>query len=201
MAEPLSVELISLAKKGDPQAIEELVKQFRKPLYRYACSYLGNDFEAEDLTQEVLIKAIRALPTFKGDSSIGTWIFRIMTNSCIDYHRKQTSHPVSYLNKLYGDEEEAFSIDIKDTRPQPSEELEQQELRSFIKKALRQLSPEHRVTVILHDLQGFKYQEIAEITKSSLGTVKSRLFYARQELKRVLGPLLQEEVSSNALPQ
>ena len=100
MPEPLSLELLVLAKKGDPNAIEEFIAKYRKPLFHYALNYLGNEFDADDVTQEVLMKAVRALPTFKGESAVGTWLFRIMVNTCIDYRRKVTRHPVSYLSKI-----------------------------------------------------------------------------------------------------
>lgn len=193
MAELLSMELILLAKKGDPGAIEELVNKFRQPLFYYACSYLGNDSEAEDLTQEVLLKVMKGLPGFKGESSFATWVFRIMTNTCIDYHRKRKGKSVIYLAKSAEGDEEAPVIELKDQRPLPDEEFDQLELRETIKTALYQLSPEHRMTIILHDLHSFHYHEVAEITKTSLGTVKSRLFYARQELRRILSPLLAKE--------
>ncbi len=192
MAE-LNVELIAAAKRGDPQAIDELIVKVRRPLFHFACNFLGNDFEAEDITQEVLLKVIRALPSFKGDSTIWTWLFRIMTNACIDYQRRCASRPVSYLIRSGGDEEEAVTIELRDHRQIPEESFEQTELQATIRKAFNQLSPEHRTIVILHDIYNFKYQEIAEITKTGLGTVKSRLFYARQELRKILGPLLMNE--------
>ena len=194
MTEPLNLELVLRAKQGDPQAIEELLAKFRKPLFHYACNYLGNEFDAEDVTQEVLIKAVRALPSFKGESSIGTWLFRIMINTCIDFRRRDAGHSVSYLSKSGEAETESVAVDVKDPRPLPEEEYEMLELRTVIKEALSQLSPEQRTIVVLHDLHGFKYQEIAVLTKTSLGTVKSRLFYARQELRRLLGPVIKEEV-------
>ncbi|TCL69307.1 RNA polymerase RpoE-like sigma-24 subunit [Hydrogenispora ethanolica] len=192
MAE-LNVELIAKAKQGDPQAIEELIGKVRKPLHHFACNFLGNEFEAEDVTQEVLLKVTRALPTFKGDSTIWTWLFRIMTNACIDYQRKCASRPVSYLTRAGAEDEEAVTIELKDHRQIPEESYEQTELHATIHGALNQLSAEHRTIVILHDIYSFKYQEIAAITKTGLGTVKSRLFYARQELRKILGPLLMNE--------
>jgi RNA polymerase sigma-70 factor (ECF subfamily) len=192
MSELLSTELILLAKQGDPLAIEELVKKFRPSLHSYACHYLGNDYEAEDLTQEVLLKVIRGLPGFKGHSSITTWVFRIMANACIDYHRKRAGDSLGHLVKTTNEEDEATTIEIRDEHPLPDEEYDQLELRDTIKTALNKLSPEHRMTIILHDLHDFKYQEIADITAASLGTVKSRLFYGRQALRLLLEPLLSE---------
>ena len=191
MSELMNPEVVLMAKKGDPQAIQQLVENFRKPLFHYACNHLGNEFEAEDLTQEVLFKAIRALPGFKGESTIGTWIFRIMVNACIDYHRKQNGHKVISIHKSFGEEESA-NLELKDDRPLPDEIIEQNELSNSVKEALTKLSTEHRMIVILHDINGFKYQEIAAITKTSIGTVKSRLFYARQELRKLLLPIIKE---------
>lgn len=191
MPEILSPELVSAAQKGDSRAIEQLVEQFRKPLFHYACNYLNNEFDAEDVTQEALLKAVKALPSFKGDSSLSTWLFRILINTCIDFRRKTANQQVSYFAKAVGDDEETV-IEVRDSRPLPDEEVEQMELRSFIKEAIAKLNPEHRTIVVLHDLQGFKYHEIAAITQTSLGTVKSRLFYARQELRKLLKPVMEK---------
>ncbi len=197
----LKLERIRAAQKGDPVAIEEFICKIRRPLFHYACNFLGNDFEAEDVTQEVLIKIIRALPSFKGDSTIWTWLFRIMTNACIDHQRKVSARPTSYLTRITSEEEEAVTLEIRDPKRLPDGCYEQLELQETIRNALNHLSPEHRMIIILHDIHCFKYQEIAKITKIGLGTVKSRLFYARQELRKVLRPLLQEdkEVADNAL--
>jgi RNA polymerase sigma-70 factor (ECF subfamily) len=153
---------------------------------------LGNDADAEDVTQEVLIKAVRALPSFKGESAVGTWLFRIMVNTCIDYRRKTGIRKNTSLTRTGEDGEETV-LELKDPGPLPEQELETMELREVIQKALDRLSPEHRIIVVLHDLQGFKYQEIAQLIGANLGTVKSRLFYARQELRNLLGPILGRE--------
>jgi RNA polymerase sigma-70 factor (ECF subfamily) len=192
MTEPLHAEIVTAARNGDPAAIEELIARFRKPLFHYACSYLGNEADADDVTQEVLIKAVRALPSFKGESAIGTWFFRIMVNTCIDYRRKTNTRKSTSLIRTDEDGAETI-LDLKDPRPLPEQEMETMELRATIQMALDRLSPEHRAIVVLHDLQGFKYQEIAQLTGANLGTVKSRLFYARQELRNLLGPILGKE--------
>jgi RNA polymerase sigma-70 factor (ECF subfamily) len=189
----LNTELISRAKLSDPAAIEELVSKVRKPLFHYACNFMGSDFEAEDITQEVLVKAIRALPKFKGDSTLWTWLFRIMTNACIDYQRKNASRPILHLAKLNGDEEGAVAAEPRDPGRTPEEQAELAELREEIRAALLQLSSEHRMIVILHDIHCFKYQEISAITGAGLGTVKSRLFYARRELREILGARLAKD--------
>jgi len=190
MSEIISRELVHLAQQGDPRAIQELVERFRKPLFHYACNHLGNESEAEDLTQEVLFKAVRALPAFKGDAAIGTWLFRIMVNTCIDYQRKQNGHRIFSLDKPFGEEDSA-QLELKDNGLLPDEIVERIELRSSVLEALKILSPEHRTIVILHDINSFKYNEIAGIMKISIGTVKSRLFYARRELRKLLAPLME----------
>lgn len=190
MPEFISIDLIHLARQGDPRAIQELVEKFRKPLFYYAYNHLGIESEAEDLTQEVLFKAIRALPGFKGDAAIGTWLFRIMVNTCIDFQRKQSGHRFFSLDKSFG-EEDSVQLELKDNGPSPDEIMERLELRSAVLEALKQLSPGHRTIVILHDINSFKYHEIAGIMKISIGTVKSRLFYARRELRKMLAPLME----------
>ncbi len=183
MAEKLSNNLIKLARQGEPAAVEELLAKFRKPLYIYACHYLGNEFEAEDALQEALLKIFKGLPNFKGLSSLETWMFRILTNVCIDQKRRQKNQPVMYS---CNNDEEGLSIEVPDQRPLPDAEVETAELHQSVHNALSKLSPEHREVLILHDLYDFKYQEISKIVGIGIGTVKSRLFYARQELKKHL---------------
>jgi len=183
MTEILSKELVKLARCGESTAISELVVKFRKPFYIYACHYLGNEFEAEDATQEALLKIIKGLPGFKGLSSLETWMFRILTNVCIDQKRRQKNQPLIHS---CSQTEEGISFEIPDQRPLPEEEVESSELRQSVREALNKLSVEHREVILLHDLYSFKYQEIVKITGVSLGTIKSRLFYARQELKKYL---------------
>lgn len=190
MSERLNPQIIERAKNGDSQAIEALIDKFQKPLLIYAVQYLGNRSEAEDITQEVLMKVIKALPGFKGRASFNTWVYKIMTNACIDFCRKK-SFTYTMIGNNSGKTEEAYGYEPVDPGPLPDERYERHELRESIQAALALLSPEHRLTVILHDLHGFKYQEIAELTRTGLGTVKSRLFYGRQELRKILTPFLE----------
>jgi RNA polymerase sigma-70 factor (ECF subfamily) len=181
MAETVNTELVNRARKGEAAALEELIALFRKPLLQYAIHYLGDEAEAEDVTQ-----AVKALPSFKGDSAISTWLYRIMTNACIDLRRKSANRKTIYFFGKNNDAEETVIIDPTDPLPLPEEQHELNEMKAVIQRALDQLTPEHRTTLILHDLHGFKYQEIAAMTQTGLGTVKSRLFYARQEMRKKL---------------
>lgn len=190
MSKRLNPQIIEQAKNGDLQALEALIDRFQKPLFFYALQYLGNHNEAEDITQEVLMKVFKALPDFKGQASFKTWVYKIMTNACIDFHRKKS---VGYrmIGHHLGNGEEAYGNEPMDPSPTLEERYERYELKESIRAALATLSPEHRLTVILHDLHGFKYREIAKLTGSNLGTVKSRLFYARQTLRKILTPVLE----------
>jgi RNA polymerase sigma-70 factor (ECF subfamily) len=190
MAETVNTELVNRARKGEAAALEELIALFRKPLLQYAIHYLGDEAEAEDVTQDVLLKAVKALPSFKGDSAISTWLYRIMTNACIDLRRKSANRKTIYFFGKNNDAEETVTIDPTDPLPLPEEQHELNEMKAVIQRALDQLTPEHRTTLILHDLHGFKYQEIAAMTQTGLGTVKSRLFYARQEMRKKLTNVL-----------
>jgi RNA polymerase sigma-70 factor (ECF subfamily) len=186
MAEIVNAALLNRARKGDVAALEEVIGIFRRPLLQYAVHYLGDETEAEDVTQEVLLKAVKALPSFKGESSLATWLYRIMTNACIDLRRKSVNpKTVAFFGKS-SDAEETVVIDPVDPLPLPDEQYELTEMKTVIQRAFEQLSPERRTALILHDLHGFKYQEIAAITKTGVGTVKSRLFYARQEMRKML---------------
>lgn len=192
MAETISAAVIEQARKGDPDAIEIIVSQFRKPLLQYAVHYLNNDSEAEDVTQEALLKILKALPGFKGESSLSTWLYRIMTNTCIDWQRKKVRQKTCYMVGNHEDGVVWASEEPVDPRRLPEEEYEGRELKEMVRQALEDLSPLHRITLILHDLHGFRYQEIAAITNTGLGTVKSRLYYARNEMRRKMAALMKQ---------
>lgn len=165
-------------RQGDERAFERLVDLYREPLFRLAYRLVGAA-DAEDVVQEAFVKIYRALPHFRGNAQLNTWIYRIALNACYEWKRKQKPYSVPLPE---GNSE---------TRD-PEEEAIQNLIWARVEEAIDQLEERHREVVVLHELQGFTYGEIARLLGVPVGTVKSRLFYAFQELRRLLGTLEEE---------
>ncbi|MDB6038527.1 MAG: sigma-70 family polymerase sigma factor [Verrucomicrobiales bacterium] len=191
-AEP-DVKLVQLAQKGDMVAFEELVARHRDKIYARAFSMLRNEEEATDLSQEAWVKAWQRLVQFQGDASFVTWMTRICINLCLDQLRKQKRVRTDSIEQM---EEEVGGVErqMPIITPNPTERLERGELRNRIDKALAQLSYEHRTVLILHEFEELEYKEIAKRMECSIGTVMSRLFYARRKMAVLLAGLKREEL-------
>ncbi len=172
---------MSRVRDRDEGAFQELFSRFRIRIYRTALRILKEEHSAEDALQETFINIYRAADKFRGDSKIGTWINRITVNVCLEILRKNKKH------RQRTDED--ISEDLTLTAPLssvPFETVRRQEIRSRVRRALDRLGSKHSSVVRLHDLEGFTIREIAAILEIAEGTVKSRLFYGREELKRQL---------------
>ncbi len=180
--------LVGLAQKGDMRAYDALVIHHQGRIYAMIRNMVKNDADAWDLSQDVFVKAWQALPRFEARARFSTWLFRIAHNTVYDWVRKRKIESAGELN------DEIFNRDSIDasarTAPSatdaPDDALANTELRIKIEEALGKLSPEHREAVIFKDVQGLSYKEIAEVMDCTLGTVMSRLFYARQKLQTLL---------------
>jgi RNA polymerase sigma-70 factor, ECF subfamily len=180
--------LVDLAQKGDMRAYDALVIRHQGRIYAMIRNMVKNDADAWDLSQDVFVKAWKALPRFEARARFSTWLFRIAHNVVYDWVRKRKIESAGELN------DEIFDRDRIDpsarTAPSfvesPDDALSNTELRTKIEAALGKLSPEHREAVVLKDVQGLSYKEIADVMDCSLGTVMSRLFYARQKLQTLL---------------
>lgn len=177
--------IVRLARKGDTDAFEKLVRLYEKPVYNMALRFSGNPQDALDLSQEVFIRVYRSLPKFRGDSAFSTWLYRLVSNICIDHARKQARRMETPLVTQFDDADEQI-LDIPDARYSPETEFEKQQLRESLNAALEQLSPEHRMIVLLREIGGLSYEEIAGTQGLEAGTVKSRLNRARASLKKAL---------------
>jgi len=175
--------LVSKSKNGDLQAFEELVCRYERKVYSIAYRMTGDYDDANDLAQETFLRAFRAISGFRGDSSFSTWLSHIVTNLCRDELRKRYRISVESLDQevCLGDAEVKKQIPSSD--PGPDEIYEKLELQEELQSLLNTLSPEFRLALVLRDLQGFSYQEIAEQMECSIGTVKSRINRARNFLK------------------
>jgi RNA polymerase sigma-70 factor (ECF subfamily) len=186
-------ELVRLAQKGDMAAFEELVARHRDKIYARAFSMMRNEDEALDLSQDAWVKGWRRLEQFQGDSSFVTWMTRIVINLCLDQLRKQKRQRTDSIDAF---EEDGGGIErqMPVVTPNPTEGLERTELRQRIDRALAQLSHEHRTVLVLHEFEELEYKEIARRMKCSIGTVMSRLFYARRRMASLLAGLKRENL-------
>jgi len=181
-------ELVHKAQAGDSRAFDTLVSKHRGKIYAMILNMVKNDADAWDLAQEAFIKAWRALPKFEGKSRFSTWLFRISHNVVYDWLRKRKIEGDGELNDELFDaskiEPGAYTTPHHSTRPDQA--MERDELRAQLESAIAKLSNEHREVILLREVQGLDYKEIADITKSSSGTVMSRLYYARKKLQALL---------------
>jgi len=179
--------LLRYAIKGDVESFEKLIERYQSKAYNIALRMIGNEEDAKDVIQDAFIKIYRSLHKFRGDSSFYTWIYRIVTNTCYDFIKKQnkrnnnTISLTNYQNSLEGEVE-----DIKDERHQPDIIMDSKEDSTHILDCLHRLSYDHKTVIILRDIQGFSYDEIAQILNCSEGTVKSRINRARISLKEII---------------
>ncbi len=184
--------LVRAAQRGDMAAFEELVARHRDKIYARAYAMMRNEDEAIDLSQEAWVKGWQRLAQFQGDSSFGTWMTRIVINLCLDQLRKQKrqrTESIDELNEESGGVERQMPI----VTTNPTAGLERAELRQRIDRALGQLSYEHRTALVLHEFEELEYKEIAKVMGCSIGTVMSRLFYARRKMAALLADLNKSE--------
>ncbi len=183
--------LVRAAQQGDTKAFEELVARHRDKIYARAFSMMRNEDEALDLSQEAWVKAWQRLKQFQGESSFGTWMTRIVINLCLDQLRKQKRQRTDSIEEM---DEESGGVErhMPVLTVNPTAGLEREELRRRIDAALSQLSHEHRTVLILHQFEEMEYKEIAKVMGCSIGTVMSRLFYARRKMAALLAGLKQE---------
>jgi RNA polymerase sigma-70 factor (ECF subfamily) len=184
--------LVQAAQKGDMGAFEELVARHRDKIYARAYSMMRNEEEAIDLSQEAWVKAWQRLKQFQGESSFGTWMTRIVINLCLDQlrrHKRTRAESIEAMDEESGGVERHMPV----VTVNPTERLERAELRQRIDEALGQLSHAHRTALVLHEFEGMEYKEIAKTMECSIGTVMSRLFYARRRMATLLSDLEKPE--------
>lgn len=183
--------LVLESQKGGMEAFEELVARHRDKIYARAFSMMRNEEDAIDLSQEAWVKAWQRLKQFQGESSFVTWMTRIVINLCLDQLRKQKRLRAESIEQM---DEESGGVErqMPVVNPNPTENLERGELRQRIDRALAQLSYEHRTVLILHEFEELEYKEIAKRMECSIGTVMSRLFYARRRMAALMAGLKRE---------
>src|SRR5882672_8252852 len=177
--------LVKESQQGDMGAFEELVARHRDKIYARAFSMMRNEDEAIDLSQEAWVTGWQRLKQFQGESSFATWMTRIVINLCLDQLRRQKRHRAESIEVM---EEESGGVErqMPVVTVNPTERLERAELRQRIDEALGQLTEAHRTVLVLHEFEGLEYKEIAKRMKCSIGTVMSRLFYARRRMASLM---------------
>jgi len=187
-------QLIQRFRSGDESAFEELVRKYQDRVANVIYSFTGRTDEVEDLAQEVFLRAYVGLKDFKSESTFYSWLYRIVMNVCIDAGRKRKLRRMLSLEGLSEWALERLRFKSPSQLPSPEEGAEQVEISELIQRGLNRLSEPHRAILILRDIEGLSYEEIAGILNCSVGTVKSRLFRARSALKEELRPYWEEKV-------
>ena len=184
------MDLVKRARKGDLTAYDELVRRYQERIYATVYHMTANHEDANDLAQEAFIKAFQALRSFKGGSSFYTWVYRIAVNKTINFLKQRKNRGQMSLDDLDFNAEHDPDLVALISDKTPRREVGLAELQEKLNAAMQKLSEPHRLAVTLHDVQGLSHEEIAKIMDCNVGTVRSRLFYARQQLQAYLSDYL-----------
>ncbi len=182
--------LVQGARRGDLKAYDELVRRYQERIYATIYHMTANHEDANDLAQESFIKAFQALKSFKGGSSFYTWLYRIAVNKTINFLKQRKNRIHLSLNDLDFNTEHDPDLVALISEQTPRRAINLSELQEKLNEALLKLSEPHRLAVVLHDVQGMSHDEIAKVMDCNIGTVRSRLFYARQQLQALLSDYL-----------
>ena len=177
-------ELVRDAKNGDQAAFSKLVNRYYQMVYAISYGVLNHSEAARDTAQEVFLKVFRELRNFEAKSKFKTWLYRISVNAAIDEGRKK--RPLESLDRGDDPDDDKPPIIPRDHTPGPRDIAYQSELREMLNRALEDLSPEHRAVMVLREFQELSYEEIAQSLQIEIGTVMSRLFYARKKMAQIL---------------
>jgi len=183
---PADEELVLKSQQGDMHAFDELVERYHGKIYGLTYNMTSNREDAEDLTQEVFVKAFEALPRFRGKSSFYTWLYRIAVNKTINYRKKRNRKRTLSLDQFDQEIKTDETYHDLTAKGSPLRNISLSELQEKLNEALQHLSEKHRTVVVMHDMQGIPHDEIAKVVKASVGTVRSRLFYARRQMQAEL---------------
>ena len=185
--------LVERTLDQDVAAYEKLVARYQNKILGYVARMTNGDREeAEDITQEAFIKAYRSLDSFRGQASFSTWLYKIATNLCIDRARMRKRRPQQAysLDEPFDSDEGGGGREVPDSRYEPGKGVEREEMRQMVRETVAEMPEKMRSVLIMCDLQGMAYEDIAKVLEVPLGTVKSRLFHARADLARRLRPYM-----------
>ncbi len=184
--------LVDRVKSGDQQAFNLLVRKYERKVFRLISRLVRNPVEVEDVAQEAFLKAYRALPQFRGESAFYTWLYRIAVNTAKNHLVSQGRRPIPLTDTLSEDEDgESFGReDVVSDNHTPDAELLSRQIAETVNKAIEALPKDLRTAVTLREMEGLSYEEIAEAMNCPIGTVRSRIFRAREAIAEQLRPLL-----------
>ena len=192
------------AAKPNLPAFEEIVERYHGKIFQMVYRYTGDYEEASDLTQDTFIRAFNAWDDFRGESQVFTWLYRIALNLCHNQQkrvqRRNRMERWSLDTAMSDDFEGRAPLEVADERPLPLQILEGDEMRVRLRAALLELPENYRAVIVLRDIEGLTYEEIARVTDSTLEAIKSRLFRARQTLRRLLEPYMNGQLTSDTDP-
>ena len=188
MASDREHELVQKSKQGDVVAFEELIGDYQKKVLNLAFRMLGKSEDAEDAAQDIFIRVFRSMRNFNEESAFSTWLYKISTNVCLDILRKRKrQNAIGTVSiQQYSTEDEEYELPIEDNTPTPYEKVQQNEAMRSLEKALTKLGEEQRMAIVMRDINGLSYEEIAKVMDCSLGTIKSRINRSRLALRKLL---------------
>ncbi|MFT4569935.1 MAG: RNA polymerase sigma-70 factor (ECF subfamily) [Hyphomicrobiaceae bacterium] len=188
--EPSDGELVSGAQKGDRDAMQELMARYQRRVLAVVIGMLRNPDDAAEVVQETFLRAFRKIEGFKGDSSFYTWVYRIAVNLAIDHKRRKSNSGGVEFDETLPPAEDAVGQGGEILGRDPFQRVRDRELGRKIFEAIEDLTPNHRAVILLREIEGLSYEEISEVLECSMGTVMSRLHYARKQLQARLQEIL-----------
>lgn len=184
------IELIQKLKTGDKHAFEEFVIQYQKKVYYFVYKYFNNEEEVKDISQEIFIKIYKNIKYFKEDSSLNTWVYKIMHNTCTDEYRRRSKRN-GFIASFLNHSDQLDTVIDTSTRTNPEKNAELNETRDQLKKCVQSLPPRQRDIIILKVWEELKIREIAQILNCSDGTIKANLFKAYKNLRKIYKPYME----------
>jgi len=178
--------IVNLAQSGNQGALDQIIAHYEKRIYNFCYRMVGDREEAFDLAQDTFLRVCASLRSFRGDAPFSSWIYRIANNVCVDYIRRKKKCRILSLDAACETADGEVYLQVSTGEPGPADVAEYGELVREVTEGIRGLSPEHRAVIVMHDVQNLTYEQISEVCRCPMGTVKSRLNRARHALKRHL---------------
>lgn len=176
-------QLVKKSRAGNIEAFEQLISAYERKAYNIALRIMGNEEDAKDMAQEAFIRIFKSISKFKEQSSFSTWMYRIVTNVCLDEIRKRKNSKVISMDSGIETDNGEIKMELKSDSQTPEEAFQRKENIKIILDAVNELSDDYKSVIVLREMQGFSYEEISNIMECSIGTVKSRINRARKLLK------------------
>ena len=193
--------LVTALGLGVEEAYEILIQRYQQPVYNLVCRLLNDPSDACDIVQEVFLKVFRNIGSFRGNSSLKTWIYRIAVNEAYNHRRWFSRHQRQEVALGPDEGVPSYADSLADTGRTPFDQAADHETRALVEAALEKLNVKFRAAVILRDIEDLSYEEIASVLDVSLGTVKSRILRGREALRKILEGRLEKQSSANWAPQ